>query len=180
MYYASFNMEWKIVDRVLHGCYESKDDIPKEIFDLADQYEGVIPGRMGWNIPFSFLNQQSDIYSKKIIKMYGKNAEYLVVYPKQDRQTKEHELLHAKYAMNKTYRDEVKMLWNSLTKREKIRVHRLLCHLHYPDDPNIQLDEFQAYYYTEKPNFFGISVNISSQENNSHKKMKKERKNRKK
>ena len=166
-------MEWTVKEYVLHGIYDTKEDLSKEILDLATRYEGAIPGRIGWNIPFSFLRCQQDVYSKSLIKTYGKKAEYLVVYPKKDIQTKRHELLHAKYAMDQTYRKKIHTLWESLLPDDKDRIQTVLCKLHYPDDPEIQLDEFQAYYYTERPSFFGLRSICKSDQIPKEKKHKK-------
>lgn len=169
-------MEWIVKERVLHGSYDSKEEIPKEMLTLADHYEGVIPRRMGWNLPFSFISQQEDSYSKGIINKYGKEAEYLIVYPKHDLQTKRHELLHAKYGMDESYRESVLSLWNSLGLKDKLRVQAILCSLHYPDNSQIRLDEFQAYYYTEKQSFFGIFREMKRDKKGKKEKREKNRK----
>ena len=147
-------MEWFIKDRILHGAYHTKEDIPDEVNQLATQYEGVIPDRTGWNIPMAFIKKHTT--KQSFFDAYHTSADYIIVYPKNDIQTKKHELLHALYAMNPSYRSHVNSLWESLTKKEQGRIHSVLRLLHYPDDPSILLDEFQAYYYTEKPSFFGI------------------------
>ena len=145
-------MEWFIKDRILHGTYVVKEDIPEEVNQLATQYEGAIPTRIGWNIPMSFIQKHAS--KQSFIHAYP--ADYMIVYPKGDVQTKKHELLHAMYALNPFYRSHVNGLWESLTKKEQDRIYSVLRSLHYPNDPAILLDEFQAYYYTEKPSFFGI------------------------
>jgi hypothetical protein len=147
-------MKWLIHRRILHGVYEKKEDIPEEVNELATRYEGAIPTRTGWNIPMAFARQH--IQKDSLFRPYLEEADYIIVYPKNDIQTKKHELLHAVYAMNPSYRSQVTTLWESLTKKEQERIHAVLLHLHYPNDPAILLDEFQAYYYTEKSSFFGI------------------------
>lgn len=166
-------MEWTVKEGVLHGIYNTQKDLPKEVLSLATVYEGEIPGRVGWNIPFSFLRCQEDVYSKSLINTYGKIAEYLVVYSKNDIQTKKHELLHAKYAMDQNYRKKIHTLWESLIPDDKTRIRNVLCQLHYPDDPEIQLDEFQAYYYTERSSFFGLRSICKSDQISKEKKGKK-------
>lgn len=154
-------MNWFIKDRVLHATYRTKQDVPEELLHLADAYEGVIPKRVGWNLPFSFLKTCSflPVMVEKALQTDG--AEYLIVYPQQDIQTKKHELLHAQYGMNAQYRDEVHALWTSLSVMEQTKVRRILRSLDYPDREEILLDEFQAYYFTESPRFFGLSRSLT-------------------
>ena len=102
----------------------------------------------------TFIRQHTT--KSSLFYTYWDTADYVIVYPKNDIQTKKHELLHALYAMNPHYRSHVNALWDSLTKKEQDRIYSVLRQLHYPDDPTLLLDEFQAYYYTEKPSFFGI------------------------
>jgi hypothetical protein len=61
--------------------------------------------------------------------------------------------------MNPSYRHQVQTLWDSLPHRDQERVRHTLLGLGYPDRPDLLLDEFQAYYYTEKRSFFGIGNN---------------------
>jgi len=169
-------MNWFIKDRVLHATYRFKEDIPPALLRLTDDYEGAIPHRVGWNIPFAFLVSCSpspsspspspspspsspSLSSLPFLARALRNdlAEYLVVYPEKDIQTKKHELLHARYRMDPVYQQEVRVLWASLSSTDQKKVHAILRALHYPDDPDILLDEFQAYYYTEPPRFFGLA-----------------------
>jgi tartrate dehydratase beta subunit/fumarate hydratase class I family protein len=149
-------MKWFIQDRILHGVYEKGETVPNEVEDLAIHYEGVIPKRTGWNMPMSVIQRHATKDSP--LRSYLTKADYVIVYCKNDIQTKKHELLHAKYAMDPTYRTHVAQIWATLTNHEQERIRYVLQQLKYPDDPVIQLDEFQAYYYTEKPSFFGVSV----------------------
>ena len=160
-------MNWCIKERVLHATYRSKTEIPDDLLRLTDAYEGAIPNRVGWNIPFSFLSPASTLSPTSFPSpalsplwnaLRNKEAEYLVVYPEKDIQTKKHELLHARYKMDPMYQQEVRVLWTSLSDADQKRVHALLRGLHYPDNPDILLDEFQAYYFTEPPSFFGLTL----------------------
>ena len=93
------------------------------------------------------------------LRTYLHQVDYLIIYRKGDLQTKKHELLHALYGMNPSYRHQVQTLWDSLPHRDQERVRHTLLGLGYPDRPDLLLDEFQAYYYTEKRSFFGIGNN---------------------
>jgi hypothetical protein len=72
--------------------------------------------------------------------------------------------------MSTTYKQEVQSLWSSLSTSQQKKVISVLRALQYPDDPEILLDEFQAYYYTESPRFFGIQLPPQPQQRSSDKK----------
>jgi hypothetical protein len=57
--------------------------------------------------------------------------------------------------MDPVFQQEVKELWGSFSPSFQERVTQQLIKMNYPNNPDILLDEFQAYYFTEKPNFFG-------------------------
>ena len=147
-------MEWFIKDRILHGVYTTKEMIPEEVNHMATRYEGAVPARTGWNMPMSIVEKYKT--KESLFIPYLSLADYVIIYQRGDIQTKKHELLHALYSMNPNYRSHVNGVWESLTTKEQERIHSVLRELHYPNDPAILLDEFQAYYYTEKPSFFGI------------------------
>lgn len=149
-------MKWFVQYRVLHGVYSMTKDIPDDLHRMADAYEGYIPSRKGWNMPLPIVSTTPTFTIPSFLRPFYQQADYLVVYPNNDPQTKKHELLHAKYAMDPIYRADIHKLWNNLTAKQQTRVRTTLLSLHYPDNPEILLDEFQAYYYTEKPRFFGI------------------------
>jgi hypothetical protein len=79
----------------------------------------------------------------------------MIAYKKGDIHTKQHELQHARFYLDPTYQQEVRQLWNSFSTSFQQSVTALLQKMKYPNDPYILLDEFQAYYFTEKPHFFG-------------------------
>lgn len=149
--------EYKCVDEVLHIVYNK--EIPKYINDIANKYEGDIPERIGINFPMSFFNSiSSNIFNSCEIMKYKDNAKYIVVYKKGDKITKDHELLHAKYYIDEKYKDNVKSIWDNMNKESKKKVINMLKKMGYPEKEEIMIDEFQAYYYTEKPNFFGKNL----------------------
>ena len=57
--------------------------------------------------------------------------------------------------MDPVFQREVKELWNSFPSSFQKRTTTQLLKMNYPNNPDILLDEFKAYYFTEKPNFFG-------------------------
>ena len=136
---------------VLHIVFtRPTGQIYDEIVKLADEYEGVIKNRIGVNFP---LHSKHPIH-KKYIDKYGEIS-YLIMYKKGDVSTKRHELQHARYYLDPMFRQEVKTLWDGLKPLTKTNILGMLKKMGYPDNYNILLDEFQAYYFTEKPNFFG-------------------------
>lgn len=81
---------------------------------------------------------------------------YVVAHVRGDIHTKRHELQHAKYHINLEYKASVDRFWNSLDTHARDKITHFLCKLGYPQ--HVIIDEFQAYYFTEKPNFFGITL----------------------
>jgi hypothetical protein len=148
-------MKWVVINRVLHGMYEKKETISDDLLSIADGYEGRIPNRVGFNFPMSFVKA---VHRGHNLLHYESKADYVIVYRKGDIQTKRHELQHAKYGMDKEYRVRVRHLWDSFDPTERDRIKALLVKMKYPDREEILLDEFQAYYFTEKPNFFGVAL----------------------
>jgi hypothetical protein len=141
-----------VEDKVIHCIYNSSDQI-EELVKIADEYEGKISGRYGMNFPISIIKKTNNSnIIKKILKL-NELAEYVIVYKKGDYKTKLHELQHAKYYLDAKFREDVKKLWDSLQGKYKSNIIYMLKKMGYPD--HVLLDEFQAYYYTEKENFFG-------------------------
>ncbi len=141
-----------IIDNVLHIEYSKETDIPTYIVDLADKYEGKIKNRIGFNLPMDFVKKEN---VKKYKEYSELNIKYIIVYKKGDVLTKKHELQHAKYGMNQAFRNDVRKFWRSLSEKSKSNVLAMLKKMNYPDNEDILIDEFQAYYFTEKKGFFG-------------------------
>jgi hypothetical protein len=143
-------LEFNVKDKVLHIIYDFKKDITREIIEIANSYEGEMNNRIGFNFPMSFVKK---IKPKSLLLSY--KADYVIVYKKGDIQTKKHELQHVLYALDEIFKCNVVLLWNSFTEDYRKNVIQILLNMNYPNNFEILLDEFQAYYYTEKPNFFG-------------------------
>ena len=140
----------ELKDKILFVAYDDIDEII-ELQPFADKYEGKISGRYGLNFPFHLMKSKNP--SKFISKILKYQAEYLIAYKKGDIVTKKHEMQHAKYYIDSEYRDSIKKLWDSFDSKYKSNVISMLGKMGYPE--HVMLDEFQAYYYTEKTNFFG-------------------------
>jgi hypothetical protein len=140
--------DYKDVNNVLHIIYT--DNIPEDVIEIADIYEGKIKNRIGINFPMNIVDKYK---GDSNIKKY--NCDYIIVYKKGDKLTKEHELMHAKYYMDEKYKEKVKNIWKDMEDKNKDKVKKMLKKMGYPENEDILIDEFQAYYYTEKTNFFG-------------------------
>jgi hypothetical protein len=144
-------------DDVLHIVFTEKDietSNMKEIVEIADRYEGRVNHRHGFNFPMEIV--RSFVKNKKsFLSPYIHTSHYVISYKEGDVLTKKHELQHAKYFIDKTFSNTVKVLWESFPSSYQKRVTEMLLKMGYPNDTNILLDEFQAYYFTEKPFFFG-------------------------
>ena len=143
-------MTFYVKDRIIHFIYEHLTDVPSFIITLCDAYEGPMKGRIGFNFPMSFVKR---VDPKSTLLSY--EADYFIGYQQRDIMTKRHELQHAKYHMDSVFQRKVKELWESFTPSFQKRTFQQLLKMNYPNNPDILLDEFQAYYFTEKPNFFG-------------------------
>ena len=138
-----------IKNGVLHIVYKEKNDISEEIISFANAYEGNIPERIGFNLPVDAMikHDPRHPFVKECIK---DQVKYVIVYKKNDVLTMNHELCHAKYGMDEKYRKDVATLWDSFSEKYKKNVKEMLKRMKYPEKDDIILDEFQAYYFTEK------------------------------
>jgi hypothetical protein len=149
-------MQTAFEDGVLQIIYKEISDIPSYIISIADVYEGVIKNRIGFNFPFEFVKKYNKSFVSKISDLSNKkDIKYIIVYKKGDILTKKHEMCHARYSMDIEYKKNVMKLWTSFTEKYRRGVIDLLKKMNYPDNTDILLDEFQAYYFTEKKGFFG-------------------------
>jgi hypothetical protein len=69
--------------------------------------------------------------------------------------TKKHEMCQDSFYLDPVYRQKIETMRTSFSAAYQKKVHSMLQKMKYPNDPQLLLDEFQAYYFTEKPNFFG-------------------------
>lgn len=138
-------------NQILHIIYRDINEIPKHIIDICNAYEGEMKQRIGFNFPMTFVKKNNP--KSELLKY---STEYIIIYKKGDIPTKKHELQHAKFYMDSEYKKQVHDLWNSFTESHKKQIILQLKKMKYPDNMDILMDEFQAYYFTEKSNFFGV------------------------
>ena len=148
-YIVSFMpITYLVRNRILHIIYDVLSELPDIIYAAANVYEGNIPDRIGFNFPMKILQQFRTPLTKY-------EADYVITYQTNDLATKRHELQHAKYDMDIEYQKKVQRLWKSFSPAFQKSIHQKLQKMNYPNHPRILMDEFQAYYFTEKKGFFG-------------------------
>jgi len=137
----------KVENKILIIRFKTKDYMNEILDPLSNQYEGKLTNRQGHNFPSDFIPNESHIlspYKSKcayVIGMY--NAEGMA-----------HELLHAKFYMDLTYRNKINKEWVELSDKHRTHITRFLKSMGYAD--KVIIDEYQAYRYSESANFFGI------------------------
>ena len=143
----------------LNNQYEDNytRSVVKEVRDASARYEG--PNQfVGFNLPARFVHRSEPILWSKIHKSNTKhrkstsktrknNIKYLIAYMDDDTESKEHELRHAKYFLDKDYKARVHAsytnlrlnmpsVFNQITEFLKERGYK----------PEVFEDEFGAYY----------------------------------
>ena len=137
--------------RILLIKFITKILMNKTLDSISNRYEGVLINREGHNFPSEYvLKTDSTIYDF-IIK---NNIKYIIgVY---NSTSIKHEELHAKYHLDSNYKLSIIKEWNDMEQHKREYIIRFLKKLGYSD--KVLIDEYQAYKYSEKPNFFGIKI----------------------
>ncbi len=152
----------KVEDEILPVRYDDRDrscDEMRELECLASEYEGNMKGRVGFNFPITKkmkLPKWLQSYTNTKENTKNKEIKYLIAYKNGDVATLKHELQHAKYYLDTAFREKVKEIWESLSESVQSTVKGMLTRMGYPE--HVMMDEFQAYLFTEKPNFFGKRI----------------------
>lgn len=142
-------MQITIKDHVLIIHFKGDKQKMNALLDpISNKYEGSIINREGHNFPSSFIPKNHDLFQYKdkckyVIGVYNHNSIH-------------HELLHAKFHIDEAYKCRVIDEWNGLEPRVKQHIYKFLKSMGYDD--KVIIDEYQAYRYTEKSNFFGIKL----------------------
>jgi hypothetical protein len=127
-----------VEQRILHVCY-SCPTLPSDLDDLGTLYEGYLENRIGVNLPMRVLKAVEPQH-----KLCAYDADYIICYPDWDRHhTRNHELRHAAYFLDKTYRKKVDREWEELSSEERLKISKKLSTLGY--SPEVHCDEWQAY-----------------------------------
>jgi hypothetical protein len=135
-------------NRLLIIRFKSKAAMNAALSKISERYEGLTGALEGHNFPASYVQKSDAIYDTvqkhKIIYVIG-------VYHVN---SLEHEKLHAKYYLDATYKKKIDEEWAQLDEVKKGKIIQSLTKMGYCD--KVFIDEYQAYRYTEKPNFFGF------------------------
>lgn len=115
---------------------------------ISNVYEGPLSNREGHNFPSTVIPLNHPLYKYKTQCAY-----VIAVY---NTRSLAHELLHAKYFIDANYKQQIQTEWSNLPQKTRDHIITFLRRLGYSDE--VIMDEYQAYRYTEAPNFFGIKL----------------------
>jgi esterase/lipase superfamily enzyme len=115
--------------------FENAEQMRIIMENSANNYEGYIPNRIGYNIPRNYLKGEIEG-----LKNYHK---YVISYIRGDYKTRCHELCHAKFYCDDKYRKKWMKKWNSLNTNDRRKIEKKLKFMGYPE--NVCVDEYQAY-----------------------------------
>lgn len=139
-----------IKDKILILNFNGDKNKMNNMLDkISNNYEGVIIGRSGHNFPSIYIPEKNHFLSQ-----YKNNCDYVIgIY---NHNSLSHELLHAKFYLDSNYKNKIINEWNELGEKKQIYITNFLTKLGYVN--KVIIDEYQAYRYTEKDNFFGIKL----------------------
>jgi hypothetical protein len=131
--------------------FKNRDKMNSSLSNISNLVDGELNlSRIGHNFPKSVIPKQNIFFTAlKHLKF-----EYVIAFA--DKNSLSHELCHARFFLDRDYREKQISLFNSLSEKQKKVVVEFLKKLGYDD--SVIVDEFQAYYHTEKKNFFGITL----------------------
>lgn len=135
---------------VLIFHFSTKERMNESLASISNSYEGSLKqSREGHNFPASYIPKEHQLY-----KHISPTCVYVIgVYTPLSLQ---HELLHARFFADSEYKQQICNEWNNLSDSVKNHIILFLKRLGYRDD--VLIDEYQAYRYTEKSNFFGVRL----------------------
>ena len=135
-------------NRLLIIRFKNKAAMNKALSAISERYEGLSGALEGHNFPASYVQPGDSMYDmvqkhkiEYVIGMYHVNS-----LP--------HEKLHAKYYLDATYKKKIDEEWVQLDDVKRNKIIQALTKMGYTE--KVWMDEYQAYRYTEKPNFFGF------------------------
>lgn len=134
--------------RLLIIRFKNKAAMNATLSAISERYEGLTGALEGHNFPASYVHTSDAIYDM----VQKHKIEYVIgVYHVT---SLEHERLHAKYYLDATYKKKIDEEWAQLDEVKKGKIIQFLKKLGYCD--KVCIDEYQAYRYSEKANFFGF------------------------
>jgi len=135
-------------NRLLILRFADKTTMNNALSKISQRYEQMEAVAEGYNFPAVFVEKNDEIYN-----FVKKNKiEYIIgVYSGKSIQ---HERLHAKYYLDAEYKKKIDDEWEEMDAKKRGKIKDFLKRLGYCD--KVIVDEYQAYRYSEKSNFFGI------------------------
>ena len=139
-----------VKDNVLILNFKGNKVKMNELLDpISNAYEGPLANREGHNFPVDAIPVKHPQLGK-----YRSQCAYVIgIY---STRSLNHELLHAKYYLDSSYRAKITAEWAALPEITQRHIFQFLRRLGYSED--VLLDEYQAYRYTEPSNFFGVKL----------------------
>ena len=141
-------MNYQIDKQLLIIRFKNKATMNAALSAISERYEGLTGALEGHNFPASYVQKSDAMYDTVqkhkityVIGVYHVNS-------------LEHEKLHAKYYLDATYKKKIDEEWAQLDEVKKGKIIQFLKKLGYCD--KVCIDEYQAYRYSEKANFFGF------------------------
>ena len=141
-------MNYQIDNQLLIIRFKNKVAMNAALSAITERYEGLSGALEGHNFPASYVQPGDSIYNlvqkhkiQYVIGVYHVNA-------------LDHEKLHAKYYLDVHYKKKIEEEWVQLDAVKRDKITHFLKKLGYGD--HVIIDEYQAYRYTEKDNFFGF------------------------
>ena len=138
--------------RLLIVRFNNKISMNNALSKISKRYEQIETIAEGYNFPASFVEKTDIIYD-----FVKKNKiEYVIgIYSGKSFQ---HEKLHAKYFLDEEYKKKIDKEWEELDETKRNKIITFLKKLGYCD--KVIIDEYQAYRYTEKDNFFVVKLGL--------------------
>ena len=129
--------------RLLIVRFNNKTSMNTALSKISKRYEQIETIAEGYNFPASFVEKNKKNKIEYVIGIYsGKSFQ--------------HEKLHAKYFLDEEYKKKIDKEWEELDETKRNKIITFLKKLGYCD--KVIIDEYQAYRYTEKDNFFGVKL----------------------
>ena len=135
-------------NRLLILRFSDRTTMNNALSKISQRYEQMEAVAEGYNFPAESVEKTDEIYN-----FVKKNKiEYIIgVYSEKSIQ---HERLHAKYYLDSEYKKKIDDEWEEMDAKKREKIMDFLKRLGYCD--KVIVDEYQAYRYSEKSNFFGI------------------------
>jgi hypothetical protein len=137
--------------------FKSYSSMEQYLGDFATAQEGFVPHRVGHNLKMDTLhsfikkNHPSSFHRilyNSIIEKFPSTL-FIIAFKSGDELTRRHEFQHAKFFFSNSFREQVYDLWfRILSDKTRQKYISFLLSAGYPNEPNILIDEFQAYYFT--------------------------------